>query len=503
MKYTVVIEQPVPEEMRPQLQQLLAERFSLTPDQAQKLAARKGGRLMKPTNPERAGILLEIYQEIGGHVHLEEVDENAPAAPTPSAIPSVQPVVSSAAPSLHATEFDQDALTLGGSGLGGATGSSEPRRIVATASPESGGVSLSSSMPAEWSTPSGGDFWSSMAGTGGELQGSSLEGSSLGGSSLGGSEMVGSSVQKPVELSELASSNLDTGWADFSSLSVGGQSEAPAPITEAPAPDTVLQTETIPTTAPAPEPHLAQRQPLAQRLTLPVMVPLALLTALSLLTAGLSLQKAQSAMQSNNARVVASTIGQTLSSDRKAAAAQLESLVKDDNGADFVQVQYPDGTTIARGRDAAATSATSKWLGSNAAGGNYGAYQVQQVGVYGDGAGRSIKPVSSDKSGLLYRVAVGTPARGSSPWLTLLPLLLGGLLSMALGYWLAQQAAQRIVQPINRLVQAADAISMGDLRQSVTPEANDEVGDLAQALERMRLSLDAAMERLRRRRAKG
>jgi len=65
---------------------------------------------------------------------------------------------------------------------------------------------------------------------------------------------------------------------------------------------------------------------------------------------------------------------------------------------------------------------------------------------------------------------------------------------------LAARTARLVVQPIERLVLAADAISMGDLDQPVTVERNDEIGDLAQALERMRLSLEAAMERLRKRR---
>jgi HAMP domain-containing protein len=49
-------------------------------------------------------------------------------------------------------------------------------------------------------------------------------------------------------------------------------------------------------------------------------------------------------------------------------------------------------------------------------------------------------------------------------------------------------------------VAAADKISLGQLDTPVSAERNDEIGDLARALERMRLSLEAAMERLRKRR---
>ena len=107
-------------------------------------------------------------------------------------------------------------------------------------------------------------------------------------------------------------------------------------------------------------------------------------------------------------------------------------------------------------------------------------------------------------SNLLYRIAVGVPIDGAQRQLrdTLLILLVAGLIAMLIGAALAARAARRIVEPIERLVKAADAISLGNLGQSVRPESNDEVGDLAQALERMRLSLDAAMERLRKRRSK-
>ena len=54
MKYTVVIRQPVPDDLRPRLEEQLVERFGLSPEQAQRLAARRAGRLMKPTGRARA-----------------------------------------------------------------------------------------------------------------------------------------------------------------------------------------------------------------------------------------------------------------------------------------------------------------------------------------------------------------------------------------------------------------------------------------------------------------
>ena len=133
-------------------------------------------------------------------------------------------------------------------------------------------------------------------------------------------------------------------------------------------------------------------------------------------------------------------------------------------------------------------------------------YQVERIGVYAGAGGNRVTKVVSQGAGntLLYRIAVGVPIDGAQRQLrdTLLILLAAGLIAMLIGVSLAARAARRIVEPIERLVRSADAISLGNLGQSVRPESNDEVGDLAQALERMRLSLDAAMERLRKRRIK-
>lgn len=58
--------------------------------------------------------------------------------------------------------------------------------------------------------------------------------------------------------------------------------------------------------------------------------------------------------------------------------------------------------------------------------------------------------------------------------------------------------ARRIVQPIQQLTDIAARISTGDLDSPVKVESNDEVGDLARSIERMRTSLKAAMWRLSR-----
>lgn len=83
MKYTVLIRQPVPEEIRPQLEEQLVSRFGLSAEQAQRLAARRSGRLMKPTSQARAELLVQVFESVGAQVSLEEVRADGPGAAAP------------------------------------------------------------------------------------------------------------------------------------------------------------------------------------------------------------------------------------------------------------------------------------------------------------------------------------------------------------------------------------------------------------------------------------
>jgi len=54
-----------------------------------------------------------------------------------------------------------------------------------------------------------------------------------------------------------------------------------------------------------------------------------------------------------------------------------------------------------------------------------------------------------------------------------------------------------VVKPIMHLVHNADKISMGDFGTTITPESDDEIGQLAKSFERMRTSLKKSMELLK------
>lgn len=59
--------------------------------------------------------------------------------------------------------------------------------------------------------------------------------------------------------------------------------------------------------------------------------------------------------------------------------------------------------------------------------------------------------------------------------------------------------ANRITRPIIYLTKAADKISMGDFETAISVNSNDEIGELGYSIERMRESLKAAIDRLRKR----
>lgn len=71
------------------------------------------------------------------------------------------------------------------------------------------------------------------------------------------------------------------------------------------------------------------------------------------------------------------------------------------------------------------------------------------------------------------------------------------LLALALALGLAGSLTRNILY----LIRASEDISRGDFSQQVSLKSNDELGDLGRAIERMRVSLEESISRLRKRRA--
>ncbi len=76
--------------------------------------------------------------------------------------------------------------------------------------------------------------------------------------------------------------------------------------------------------------------------------------------------------------------------------------------------------------------------------------------------------------------------------------VLFGLFSVVVGAASAFFISRGITRSSSELSKAADAISRGDLDVSIQISTGDEMEDLADSIDRMRNSLKAAIERLRR-----
>jgi HAMP domain-containing protein len=335
-------------------------------------------------------------------------------------------------------------------------------------------------------------------------------------------------------------------WADFTgSLRAGA--EAGAATSDAPA-NTVMAVE-----GSAEPVRRARRSSLSRRVLVSTLLPLGLFTLVTLGFLVYQLPRAQRQLITENAQAVAVAVGSNLDvTDQNTVYTQLDALIKR-SSVGFVQVNLPDGTTFFRSKNAYTDGPLSEqiaaWVqqhpnqatfvkrGSAADSYRYQLSLLEQVGAGDSDQAKSLRASVADPANQasstttyllstinvtqnaqaervvsegiksttgtpLYSIVVGVPGDAAFALLrnTLLLVLGVALLAFIIAALLAARTARLVVQPIERLVRAADAISMGDLDRPVTVERNDEVGDLAQALERMRLSLEAAMERLRRRR---
>jgi methyl-accepting chemotaxis protein len=81
---------------------------------------------------------------------------------------------------------------------------------------------------------------------------------------------------------------------------------------------------------------------------------------------------------------------------------------------------------------------------------------------------------------------------GSVALLSLIPLALASLFAIF--------AVRPITRRVSYLTQRANDISRGNLAESVELSGNDELSQLGEALERLRVSMQSALDRLRRRR---
>ncbi|WP_291423015.1 HAMP domain-containing protein [Deinococcus sp.] len=503
MKYTVIIRQPVPDNVRGNLEKQLVERFGLNEQQAEKLAARRAGRLMKPTTQARADLLLRVFESVGAQVVLEEVREesDSPSQAFQSAgvwsaggnddVQLASPMRNNAT----MLDFTPPASVTGATGgqpvsplddLFGPAPSAlvDPAELLpdwarkeallapdrkapppaplnsaeAQVADELRALETAPTAPAP-STPSANDQWADFT----------------------GSLTTMTATPPPKAATD--------DWGDFA----GGLSLPTAPADSAPRQTTEFLTA-VTEDAPA---QVHARTNLSQQIRLGTLLPLGLSSLLTLGLLLLAVPGLQRQLVRENARTLAATLATTLPGNAEAATTSLNSAISNSN-IGFVRVEQPGGQTILRAahqtQEEKIGQAITPWLKTHPKGGSFSAngqsYVVDRVATPG-----------ARRPGSTRYITVGLPTNLSNIILrnTLLLVALSTLIGLLLASFLAGQAARRIVQPLSELVKVADAISLGDLTRPVKVDRNDEIGDLAQALERMRLSLEAAMDRLRRR----
>lgn len=127
-------------------------------------------------------------------------------------------------------------------------------------------------------------------------------------------------------------------------------------------------------------------------------------------------------------------------------------------------------------------------------------YTIVRIGVYQTADRRTFGPADSAKASFVVTVGVISNESNQLVRQQIFTLIVFALVILIIATLVAVATARQITRPIVALVQAADQISLGKMDDPVLARTNDEIGDLARALERMRVSLTAALERLRKRR---
>lgn len=560
MKYTVVIRQPVPEEVRGTLESQLSERFGLKPEQAQRLAARRSGRLMKPTSQARATLLLQVFQSVDAQVVLEEIREEDKGLSAPNstidtslaAIDSNEATRSNNTASANSTpENDPFAAKNGSDQLAsalldwtrqnnqGAVPESDPFAatsasdafsvptirpageqtpaldVIDTATSEADSALLTTDAVSVNRSSSGS---SNTAGASNNKLDAALAEMESSGPMAGGFADLGEIARAPAGVAGEGQSNSDPSaaraddWSDFTGALASSPNDAAKDKDEAMVvADAPNRQGTEFLTAVTEDGSVANkpRNSLVNQLRYATLIPILLSGALSAGLLAWALPSLQRSLILENAQALASTIGPNLSNNEARALQQIERMMSNPN-IGFVRIEYPDGGSVFRSkagqnRDPQLNEAVAEWAKTAPNGGpinlSGSQYLASRISVLDQN--KKLVTVVGSQGGedLKHRVTVGLSMGQASDILrnTLVLIGLATLLGLLLASVLAARSARAILEPLERLVKVADAISLGELTRPVRAERNDEIGDLAQALERMRLSLEAAMDRLRRR----
>lgn len=269
--------------------------------------------------------------------------------------------------------------------------------------------------------------------------------------------------------------------------------------------------------------QVSSRKGLRFKLLLAGLVPALLTAAFALAAVALTVRPTLRFQQIDGASSAASAFASGLSTrlvdaafDSPAAAAELQraalearsALLAD--GIDFLLVTDPRGVPLAGwgaiSNDPQVVALAVAPVVASALETMFGA-PVTVPGIPSD-APSSVTPSQVAAAPLLVQgraigaVLVGSDLGGVDrrSLTVLLIALVAVLIPLLIAFVVSSALSGSLLHNLNYLTRSADRISRGKLARSVELDTGDELGELAKAIERMRISLQEGMERLRKRR---
>jgi len=98
-----------------------------------------------------------------------------------------------------------------------------------------------------------------------------------------------------------------------------------------------------------------------------------------------------------------------------------------------------------------------------------------------------------------FRIGLSIDALQKAKMTLLTQLLLSMALILAISFILVFYTIKKSLEPLAELTQTASRMADGEVNEQIFATSKDEIGDIAEVLERMRISLKTAMERLMKR----
>jgi len=205
-------------------------------------------------------------------------------------------------------------------------------------------------------------------------------------------------------------------------------------------------------------------------------------------------------------------LGQLVNNDVSADTSGKQSIVNEIKDSLYPNLREDAAAIVTLGDVIVSTNLPGSEKGGTAAGaratGNVGTIQTPSVNEQEFPAGEyvtSFVPVNEVTKGAGTREIgrIGVAIRQS--WFTAIisrvrwTIIIVTLVALIVAIVAAVAAAAQLTKPIVELTEAANRISLGELDVPITVASKDEIGTLGEALDRMRISLKQAIERLRKR----